>query len=409
MRVLKKILYVILAILAALMVFIVACVLDPGLSKRTGDKLQQGNSKFVTLFHIGDKDSNEEIVLQEINSELPQEVNGTEDNSLAIDSITDSEPVDEAGDLPKISEPDLQNTSSLSSDWEMLPEEYIPDVALDIPTEVAGVYGYEPIKGQGNEIDESEAERLENQLGYGETGDGLSFDPTFYPYYAMLDNTEQHLYRQIYANAQALIGSFAPIENVSNKKLYNVFAAVYNDHPELFWLNTAYSCKYIKGGDCAEIDIEFNECANNIEESKSIFSNRTTEILSGLGGVTDPVFVEKYLHDYLLETVEYDASAPMSQSAYSALINCKSVCAGYSRAFQYLMEQQGIPCYYCTGYAGQSHAWNLVNLNGSYYNTDLTWDDNAPSPYDYYNRTDSEFATTHIRQGLSVNLPGCEG
>ena len=100
----------------------------------------------------------------------------------------------------------------------------------------------------------------------------------------------------------------------------------------------------------------------------------------------------------------------MNQSAYSAVVNHETVCAGYARAFQFLLQQYGIPCYLCVGYAGEPHAWNIVCLDGKYYNVDVTWDDTEEESgvsYDWYNRSDADYATTHLRQGLSVNLPPC--
>ncbi|MDE5950842.1 MAG: hypothetical protein K2H12_04590 [Acetatifactor sp.] len=118
---------------------------------------------------------------------------------------------------------------------------------------------------------------------------------------------------------------------------------------------------------------------------------------------------EKYVHNRLLELVEYQSGAPMSQSAYSALVNGKTVCAGYARAFQYLMQQLGIPCYYCTGYSGENHAWNIIYLYGEYYNVDLTWDDTEPATYKFFNKTDQDYATTHARRSLAQKLPACDG
>ena len=73
------------------------------------------------------------------------------------------------------------------------------------------------------------------------------------------------------------------------------------------------------------------------------------------------------------------------------------------------MTQLGVPCYYCTGYAGENHAWNIIRLDGEYYNVDATWDDTTPNTYDYFNKTDQEFAPTHMREELSVYLPSCTG
>ena len=53
------------------------------------------------------------------------------------------------------------------------------------------------------------------------------------------------------------------------------------------------------------------------------------------------------------------------------------------------------------------HAWNIVALEDGYYNVDVTWDDTPGGEYDYFNKTDEEYADTHVREELSVNLPVC--
>lgn len=289
--------------------------------------------------------------------------------------------------------------------------EYVPPPQTDIviPEKVSGRNGYQPVQEDNTQIADTEAEALRRQIGTGETGEGLAFDALYYPYYAMLDEQGKALYRQIYANALSLNGVFAPAEDISVNKIRNVFAAVYNDHPELFWLDTAYACKYLAGGECVEIDLQFNRTAQDLDGAKKEFEQCAASIISGAQNLGSDYEKEKYVHDMLLAQVEYSLSAEMHQSAYSALVNGRTVCAGYARAFQYLMQQLHVPCYYCTGYAGENHAWNIIFLDGDYYNVDTTWDDTGAGSYDYFNKTDGDYAATHIRQELSVYLPACSG
>lgn len=281
--------------------------------------------------------------------------------------------------------------------------------ALRLPEKVADKAGYQPVQEQAQEVAGEEADGLLSSLSVGNTGEHLSFDTAMYPYYGMLDTQMQSLYRQIYANADSLQKSFAPVVATTVNQLKNVFEAVCNDHPELFWLETGYSCKYRQDGSCVEIDLEFNRLANDLTAAKTAFETQAQNLLSGAQGLRTDYEKEKYIHDALLTRVEYNTAAELNQSAYSAMVNGQSVCAGYARAFQYLMQQLGIPCYYCTGYSGENHAWNIVRLQEDYYNVDSTWDDTAPPTYDYFNCTDADYASTHVRQSLSVYLPACNG
>lgn len=305
---------------------------------------------------------------------------------------------------PSTFEDNIQNTLPGIEQYEE------PDRSqIEVPHEVAGKNGYEPIQEQREEIPKEDGEKIKERLGPGETGDGLTFDPMFYPYYEILNEKGKHLYRQIFANAKALNTNFSPVEQASSGEVKTAFEAVCNDHPELFYMDTAYTAKCLKNGECVEIQLQMNRTASNLDKAMEQFSQKSEEILANARNAGTDYEKERYVHDRLIELVDYSLTAPMNQSAYSALVNGKTVCAGYARAFQYLMQQLGVPCYYTTGYAGENHAWNIVSLEDGYYNVDSTWDDTSPATYDYFNKSDKDYAGTHVRDGLSVYLPACNG
>lgn len=377
MRIVEKLLYGIGGLLALVLFLILLCHLNPGFAENIGKTLYS-NAK--------------EAAPEEEQKESQQ----TEDNPSAQK---------ESGTTGKL----VPTDAGLS----VLPAERkyeIPaESGLEIPAEVAGRNGYEPVQDTGERIEDTKAEEILTSLGYGDTGEGLTFDALIYPYYQMLNDTGKSLYRQIYANANKLTDAFAPVVTVSASQLKNAFLAVCNDHPELFWLDTAYSYQYTPMGKVAGIYLEFNETADNLEASKTAFEGKAAEILVGAYNLGSDYGREVYIHDSLISQITYDLSAPMNQSAYSALVNGRTVCAGYARAFQYLMQQLNIPCYYCTGYAGENHAWNIIKLENDYYNVDTTWDDTDPNTHDYFNCSDADYAKDHIRKDLSVYLPPCNG
>lgn len=95
----------------------------------------------------------------------------------------------------------------------------------------------------------------------------------------------------------------------------------------------------------------------------------------------------------------YDLNAPYAHNAYGALVDGKAVCDGYTKAFQYLLQRVGIQSFMVTGIGnGVKHAWNIVRIDGKYYNVDLTWDDQKSDIiYTYFNITDEEIKSlSHI-------------
>ena len=295
---------------------------------------------------------------------------------------------------------------------ESLPLDYIAplDTGTSIPDNLSGKTGYEKITVKEETVSDEEADRIEEELSTGPTGDDLFFDPEYYPYYAMLDDRGKALYRQIYANINELNPAFKSIDRLmTGKRIDSAFEAVFNDHPELFFIDTEYRTVYRRNGDFIELDLFYNDTAENIDHSRSEFYLAADAIVAEASG--SDYEKERFVHNRLSELFEYQRN-PLDQSAYSGLVMNKTVCAGYARSFSYIMTRLGIPCYLCTGYAGEAHGWNIIKLDGDYYNVDVTWDDTGEDPpytYDWFNKTDSDYGGTHIRKNLSVYLPPCNG
>ncbi len=84
----------------------------------------------------------------------------------------------------------------------------------------------------------------------------------------------------------------------------------------------------------------------------------------------------KAVHDYLVTYVVYDGSdQTRCHTADGALVDHRAVCDGYAKAFMLVMQSLGYPCQLVYGWAGEYHAWNVVCLDGVWYQVDVTWDD----------------------------------
>lgn len=384
MRFIRRLMYFIAALSAILSIFIIVCAYRPDITDKIAAFLYP-EQKPVEMVTAENSQQQEAVSYpaEDIKRESTDEkAEGYGTDTLGSDAIAES----------------------VVSDY-VLPEQS----EIVVPENVSGRNGYQQVQENSEQIDDEAAGELQNYLDTGYAGDGLDFDAVRYPYYAMLDNRGKSIYRQIYANAKEVYPVFMPVEQVTLDQLRNIFSAVYNDHPELFWLETAYSCKYRRDGSCVEIELQFNRTVQNLDDARAVFEGNASQIVSEAQNLSNDYEKEKFVHDELIEKVSYNLGAEMNQSAYSALVNGQTVCAGYARAYQYLLQQLGIPCYYCTGYAGERHAWNIVALDDGYYNVDATWDDSGNGQYDYFNKTDADYASSHIRQELSVYLPPCNG
>jgi len=82
----------------------------------------------------------------------------------------------------------------------------------------------------------------------------------------------------------------------------------------------------------------------------------------------------KLLYEYICTHYTYDETLTKF-SAYDGLTTGKMVCQGYALLTYKVMWKAGIPCRIVTGISDrENHAWNIVQLDGVWYNIDTTWD-----------------------------------
>lgn len=107
-----------------------------------------------------------------------------------------------------------------------------------------------------------------------------------------------------------------------------------------------------------------------------------------------------YLHDWLLDQLEYDNSLKWS-SAESALTRGLGTCQAYESAYAKLLSAAGIENAE-TRDAYDGHTWNAVKLDDEWYQVDCTWDDTSDNFYGdldqrhlYFCLTDELMAIAH--------------
>jgi hypothetical protein len=139
-------------------------------------------------------------------------------------------------------------------------------------------------------------------------------------------------------------------------------------------------------------------------ENKTQTSYVTTQVQKILKEIIKPAMddfqKERAIHDYIVSHIAYDTNL-VNYSAYAALTKGKTVCQGFALLTYRMLDEVGITNRIVEGHAGGiSHAWNLVQIEGNWYQLDTTWDD--PVPFEkgrivdtYFNLTDAELGKDH--------------
>lgn len=200
--------------------------------------------------------------------------------------------------------------------------------------------------------------------------------------------------------------------SINETDLATVFSAIFNDYPEFFWLSGGYSFNYIGYSDqIASVEPDYAFTKDKIASATASLKSISDLLLEGLEGKSD---YEKSLiiHDRLCEHITYK-STDNDQTAYGAIVEGEAVCAGYARAYQYLLSRVGIESWSIRGQSinpttkqKEGHRWNMVKIDGKWYYTDVTWDDQSVNTYhNYFNRTLSYFSESHFPETFGEYLP----
>lgn len=196
-------------------------------------------------------------------------------------------------------------------------------------------------------------------------------------------------------------------------EIWMIFNSYRSDHPEHFWLNpvTLSPGRYVYAdGTCESfITPEYFFTKENLPAETEKINAAADELLKGITPSMPEFERERLLHDRLAKSITYDLNEKYAHTAYGALVNGRAVCDGYTQAFQYLLQRLGIQSFMVTGTGkGGNHAWNIVRIDGRYYNVDLTWDDQKSDTFHaYFNLTDEIIKEDHIFDTTVYKMPEC--
>lgn len=241
-------------------------------------------------------------------------------------------------------------------------------------------------------------------------------------YYDQLSDEEKLNYRLLLSAYQRMDGEVAGL-TLSVKEMIRINKLILLDCPELFWVANSgvyydenlipllymggrYTPKYrYTREEVAELTEKINAVCDAFAER---YKGRDdfTKALAAYEFIIDTTEYDTETADIIISKSNYDPLADDSQCIVSVFVEHYSVCAGYSAAYQYLLRRMGI---FATSIIGTvrnaetgvkyNHEWSLLELDGDYYYTDITWGEpeveNKLAEYSYFCITSNEMTATH--------------
>lgn len=252
------------------------------------------------------------------------------------------------------------------------------------------------------------------------TGRATTLSVTDHPIiktYNDLNRNEKKIFDKL-NNADDYIDFFST-DNVTFEWGKKMLTGIINDFPQFFYVSSSFDYSTNKiTGKVTGIWPKYSMEKSEIEGAKTIFNKGVEKALATVDDSMDDAQKALVIHDYLLSNSYYaDDDKYIAHSAYGIFYNRRTVCAGYALAYSYILNKLGIPCQYMYS-EEMAHAWNVVQIDGSWYQCDLTWDDTSARfgvnvdaygivCHEYFLKS-KDYMTNHSHKGFLVRIDDLE-
>ncbi len=242
--------------------------------------------------------------------------------------------------------------------------------------------------------------------------------------YSTLSSDDQKLYLEILSILSQMRQN-VKVSSTDENQIDRVFKCVMIDHPEIFYVQGYSMTKLTRAGILHRITLSGTYTMSQNEKSTKEQSAvaAANAILGQIPSGSSEYEKVRFVYEYLVKNTEYDLASEQNQNILSVFLNGRSVCQGYAKSAQYLLNHMGMFCTLAEGVVKgtEPHVWNIVRIDGKYYNMDVTWGDasynisgdvssDAGVPeinYDYLNIPDAMLQSTHVVKTVIV-LPTCD-
>ena len=175
-------------------------------------------------------------------------------------------------------------------------------------------------------------------------------------------------------------------------ELKAVVSGVRYASPQYFYVSNEYTFSSNRqSGFVTELKPTYLVDKETAQQQTLIYEQYVAEIVAGAPANGSDFEKVLYLHDYFVKNYSYDYDYEI-RDAYTFFQEKEGVCQAYMLAFIATADALGIRSVPVTSNA-MNHAWNLVEVDGTWYHMDITWDDTGSyasmTSYAYFLQSDT--------------------
>lgn len=186
-------------------------------------------------------------------------------------------------------------------------------------------------------------------------------------------------------------------------KISAILQEIKMEYPEMFHTDGGHSSLYSKSTFLiAKLSLTYTSDNITLEQYQAQLKeidDKFAEVIDKIDSNMSDVEKALVVHDYICDNFAYDQGLT-KHDLYSFVSTGEGVCQAYMYAYDYILEKLGIECHPVMSNV-INHTWNMVKLDGKYYQVDVTWDDFSSAElygwasHEYFLITDDAISNTN--------------